>query len=96
MNLVQKFLYYYLYPKLERLCYLNVSVVGKGRAFLLLYVVVLVMNYPVKNFNKNVLVMSESATCGQEMAFNQTRELVEAAFSPMAGKSSSQSHTGCA
>lgn len=50
-----------------------------------MYAVVLVMNHPVQNFNKNVLVMSDSSTCGQEMAFNQTKEVIEAAFSPMAG-----------
>ncbi|XP_052098978.1 DC-STAMP domain-containing protein 2-like [Mytilus californianus] len=58
---------------------------SKGRSFLLMYAVILVMNHPVQNFNKNVLVMSDSSTCGQEMAFNQTREVIEAAFSPMAG-----------
>ncbi|CAG2196969.1 unnamed protein product [Mytilus edulis] len=58
---------------------------SKGRTFLLMYAVVLVMNHPVQNFNKNVLVMSDSSTCGQEMAFNQTKEVIEAAFSPMAG-----------
>jgi hypothetical protein len=50
-----------------------------------MYAVILVMTHPVHNFNNNILVMSESATCGQEQAFNQTKELVEAAFSPIAG-----------
>ena len=65
--------------------YVNFCVKGKGRTFLIMYAVILVMTHPVQNFNNNILVMSESATCGQEQAFNQTKELVEAAFSPIAG-----------
>ncbi|XP_021355764.1 DC-STAMP domain-containing protein 2-like, partial [Mizuhopecten yessoensis] len=56
-----------------------------GRYFLLMYVMILVMSYPVKNFNHNIVVMSESSTCGQQMAYNQTKELVDAAVAPIAG-----------
>ncbi|KAL5019782.1 hypothetical protein ScPMuIL_002674 [Solemya velum] len=58
---------------------------GKGRSFLLVYAMILVMNYPMKNFDRNIIVMSESSTCGQQMAYNQTKELVDAALAPMAG-----------
>ena len=51
--------------------------------FLLMYALFLVMNHPMKNFNANIMVMSESATCGQEMALNKTKELAAAAAAPM-------------
>ena len=59
---------------------------GKGRMFLLMYALFLVMNHPMKNFNANIMVMSESATCGQEMALNKTKDLVKAAVAPMQSK----------
>ena len=52
---------------------------------MLMYIVMLVMTYPVHNYNHNILVMSDSSTCGQEMAYNQTRQLVDAAVSPITG-----------
>lgn len=52
-----------------------------------MYAVVLVLNHPVQNFNQNILVMTESSTCSQEMAFNQTKQLAEAAMAPLAGNS---------
>ncbi|XP_033753894.1 DC-STAMP domain-containing protein 2-like [Pecten maximus] len=56
-----------------------------GRYFILMYIMILVMSYPVKNFNHNITVMSNSYTCGQQMAHNQTKELVDAAVAPIAG-----------
>ncbi|ESP05583.1 hypothetical protein LOTGIDRAFT_103236 [Lottia gigantea] len=57
---------------------------SQGRSFLLMYAMVLVMIYPVTNFSNNILVMSESATCGQGMALNETKDLVKTAVSPIA------------
>ena len=54
--------------------------------FLLMYALFLVMNHPMKNFNANIMVMSNSATCGQEMALNKTKELAAAAAAPMQSK----------
>ena len=54
--------------------------------FLLMYALFLVMNHPIKNFNTNIMVMSQSATCGQELALNKTKELVKAAAAPMQSK----------
>ena len=51
-----------------------------------MYALFLVMNHPMKNFNANIMVMSESATCGQEMALNKTKELAAAAAAPMQSK----------
>ena len=44
------------------------------------------MNHPVKNIFVNVTVMSQSATCGQELALNETKELIRAATAPLEGK----------
>ncbi|XP_071104714.1 DC-STAMP domain-containing protein 2-like [Haliotis cracherodii] len=57
---------------------------SKGRSFLLMYATILILNHPVTNFNHNILVMSESATCGQSLAQNETRQLIEEAMSPVA------------
>ncbi|XP_046552587.1 DC-STAMP domain-containing protein 2-like [Haliotis rubra] len=57
---------------------------SRGRSFLLMYATILILNHPVTNFNHNILVMSESATCGQSLALNETRKLLEEAMSPVA------------
>ncbi|KAJ8303050.1 hypothetical protein KUTeg_019446 [Tegillarca granosa] len=59
---------------------------GNGRSFILLYIMILVMTHPVVNFNRNIMVMSNTATCGQQLAYNQTKELVESATAPLALK----------
>jgi len=46
---------------------------------------IMVLNHPVQNFNHNIVVMSESSTCGQQLAYNQTKELVDAITAPLAG-----------
>ncbi|KAL4235200.1 DC-STAMP-like protein [Mactra antiquata] len=56
---------------------------GKGRMLLLIYALFLAMNHPLNNVRSNINVMSQSATCGQEMALNGTKELVKAAMAPM-------------
>ncbi|XP_069113575.1 DC-STAMP domain-containing protein 2-like [Argopecten irradians] len=56
-----------------------------GRYFLLMYIMILVLSHPVKNFNHNIMIMSNSYTCGQQMAYNQTKQLVDAAVAPIAG-----------
>ncbi|KAK3612457.1 hypothetical protein CHS0354_032071 [Potamilus streckersoni] len=43
------------------------------------------MNHPLINFNRNIVVMSQSSTCGQEMAYNKTKDLVKSAVAPFAG-----------
>ncbi|CAH1790156.1 unnamed protein product [Owenia fusiformis] len=58
---------------------------SKGRALLLTYVFVLVMTGPVQNFTHNVRIMSESSTCGQEVAYNLTKEVVKESLSPVHG-----------
>lgn len=62
---------------------------GKGRSFLVLYAIVLVMAHPVANFNKNVMIMSNSATCGQELSYNQTKEVLNQIANPLAGNQAS-------
>ncbi|XP_059165100.1 DC-STAMP domain-containing protein 2-like [Physella acuta] len=56
---------------------------SKGRSFLIMYAMVLVMNHPVHNFSSNMDVLSDAVTCGQSMALNETKKLVEAAASPL-------------
>ncbi|KAK7484477.1 hypothetical protein BaRGS_00024233 [Batillaria attramentaria] len=56
----------------------------KGRNFLLMYAAVLVFTYPVANFNTNMQVMANSATCGQELMINETMKLVQFATDPLA------------
>ncbi|CAG5132396.1 unnamed protein product, partial [Candidula unifasciata] len=56
---------------------------SKGRSFLLVYAMVLVMNFPVKNFSHNMDVMTEAATCGASLAMNETKELLETAAAPL-------------
>ena len=58
---------------------------SKGRMFLMMYATVLLITYPVLNFNHNVIVLTDSATCGQSLVMNETRELVEMAKAPVAG-----------
>ncbi|XP_052817975.1 DC-STAMP domain-containing protein 2-like [Mya arenaria] len=58
---------------------------SKGRMLLLIYALILAMNNPLRNVNRNINVMSQSTTCGQEMALNETKELVKAAVAPMQG-----------
>lgn len=58
---------------------------GKGRVLLLMFALFLAMNHPLRNVQRNLNVMSQSTTCGQEMALNQTKDLVKAAVAPMQG-----------
>ncbi|XP_041370273.1 DC-STAMP domain-containing protein 2-like [Gigantopelta aegis] len=58
---------------------------SKGRMFLMMYATVLLINYPVLNFNHNVIVLTDSATCAQSLVMNETRELAELARAPVAG-----------
>lgn len=67
----------------------RVCLAGKGRSFLVLYAIVLVMAHPVANFNKNVMIMSNSATCGQELSYNQTKEVLNQIANPLAGNHAS-------
>lgn len=67
----------------------GVCLAGKGRSFLVLYAIVLVMAHPVANFNKNVMIMSNSATCGQELSYNQTKEVLNQIANPLAGNHAS-------
>ncbi|KAH3769099.1 hypothetical protein DPMN_170346 [Dreissena polymorpha] len=58
---------------------------AKGRMLLLMYALFLAMNHPLRNVNRNINVLSQSTTCGQEVALNETRELVKAAAAPVQG-----------
>ncbi|XP_064624473.1 DC-STAMP domain-containing protein 2-like [Lineus longissimus] len=56
---------------------------SRGRAFLTTYIFVLVLGGPAKNFAHNVQVISASVTCGQSEIYNGTKEVVDAALSPV-------------
>lgn len=56
---------------------------SKGRSFLIMYAMVLILNHPVQDFSHNLNVLTDAATCGQSMALNETKRLVEAAASPL-------------
>nr|KAI8755460.1 DC-STAMP domain-containing protein 2-like [Biomphalaria glabrata] len=56
---------------------------SKGRSILLMYAMVLVLNYPVQNYSHNMVVLSNSTTCGQSLALNATKKLLENAASPL-------------
>ncbi|KAI0233286.1 hypothetical protein LSAT2_016464 [Lamellibrachia satsuma] len=56
---------------------------GKGRAVLLMYAFVLITSYPMENFQHNTRVMSQSSLCGQEAAYNATKEVVDVALAPV-------------
>lgn len=59
---------------------------GKGRMLLLIYALFLAMNHPLNNIRINIGVMAQSATCGQEMALNETKDLIKSAVAPMQSK----------
>ena len=63
------------------------SATGKGRAVLLMYAFVLVMTYPMENFHHNTEVMSQSSLCGQEAAYNATKDVIDVALAPVKSKS---------
>ena len=67
---------------------------GKGRALLLMYAFVLVMTYPMENFHHNTEVMSQSTQCGQEAAYNATKEVMDVALAPVKSKSCTRNPTG--
>jgi len=56
---------------------------GKGRMLLLMYAMFLAMNHPMTNVYRNIGVMSNSITCGQEKALNETKDLIKACVAPM-------------
>ncbi|GFO14708.1 DC-STAMP domain-containing protein 2 [Plakobranchus ocellatus] len=56
---------------------------SKGRSFMIMYAMVLILNHPVQDFSHNLQVLTDSATCGQSKALNETKNLVEAAASPL-------------
>ncbi|KAK3741414.1 hypothetical protein RRG08_011190 [Elysia crispata] len=56
---------------------------SKGRSFIIMYAMVLIVNHPVQDYSHNLTVLTDAATCGQSMALNETRRLVEAATSPL-------------
>ena len=66
---------------------MSVYVVGRGRAVLLMYAFVLIMTYPMENFQHNTEVMSQSALCGQEAAYNATKEVIDVALAPVKSRS---------
>ena len=59
---------------------------GQGRTLLLAYAFLMVLSGPMQNFNNNIHVMSNSATCGQQMTYNVTKEVVDMAMAPVKGK----------
>ena len=50
---------------------------------LLMYAMFLAMNHPMTNVYRNIGVMSNSITCGQEKALNETKDLIKACVAPM-------------
>ena len=63
---------------------------------LLMYALFLAINHPLMNMSRNITVMSQSTTCGQEMALNGTKELVKAAKAPIQSKISVNPFQGSA
>lgn len=55
----------------------------QGRSFLLVYATVLVFTYPVSNFNRNLMVVADSATCGQSLMLNETQRLLQMVKDPL-------------
>lgn len=67
---------------------------GKGRVLLLMYAMFLAMNHPMTNIHRNINIMSQSITCGQEMALNETKDLIKTAVAPMQGRCNTTRHVG--
>ncbi|RUS84288.1 hypothetical protein EGW08_007932, partial [Elysia chlorotica] len=56
---------------------------SKGRSFIIMYAMVLILNHPVQDFSHNLEVLTDAATCGQSLALNETKKLAEAAAAPL-------------
>lgn len=62
-------------------------IVDKGQALLLAYMLVIVSNGPIENFNYNTQVLATSALCAQENVLKSTAELMEYLQRPLQGDS---------
>lgn len=62
------------------------NILDKGQALLLAYMLVIVSNGPVENFNYNTQVLATSALCAQQQLIESSGDLIDFLQRPLLGK----------